>query len=253
MPGDAPPAARSARAAAKKAPTAQKAPAAKKAPPKLGGTPGKVGRPSKAELRNKLQDSLEKLAGGLIVAGTMAGRPEWVYDGKVIQYQAPAIARELYKLAEANPTVRKALESLYSGAQQLDSLTTLLGTVVPILVAHGKLPQGALAIPGAGSTAMLDAIGPPPEQPQSPPLRLVKDEEGQGADEPPPPPPTLPWSRRRQTRPAPAPAPEPVATEPAPDLNAPAEDSTGVSLSDLSPGLDASMPAPLGDDDGAGA
>ena len=159
--------------AAKKAPP-EKAAAAKKVAPKIGAGGTGPGRPSKAALQLKISDSLSRLGGALQVAGTLGGNEAHTYAGKVIEHQAADLAAEVYKLAETSPGVRKLLEQLYKGSSNLDSLTAVVGTLVPVLVAYGRLPRSAMTLPGVGGNELIRAIGEPPAKANVTPLRPVQ-------------------------------------------------------------------------------
>jgi len=68
------------------------------------------------------------------------------YDGTVIMQGAPRLAQSLVGVAEQNPNVRKALESLVTAGAWSGVVMAAAGIAIPILGHHGYLP-GNLAMP----------------------------------------------------------------------------------------------------------
>lgn len=174
-PPDEPPDAKKAAAAKKPAGAAKK-----KAPPAAAGDqlPGAGksrgrGRPS---LKSRLTELVQALAGALTVGATMAGSDRLMYDAEVVAAQAARIAEQLDKLAQNNPAVKRALESLLSFSDSADLVTTCSVVLIPILANHGLLPIGAAVLVGAPEPPPRPVKPEPePEQLDTEPERVTPD------------------------------------------------------------------------------
>ena len=153
-PPPAPAGAKKAKGAAKKAPgSTDELPGAK------GGRPPRGrGRPS---LKSRLSELVATIAGALTMGATMGGSERIAYDGAVLAENADRIAEQLDRLAQNNPAVKRALESLLSFSDSADLVTTIGVVLIPIMANHGLLPTGAAVLVGAPE--------PPPRPPKPEP------------------------------------------------------------------------------------
>lgn len=63
-----------------------------------------------------------------------------MFDGAWLRYKSDDVGRAVKDIAELHPRLQEAIETALQGGKHASPVLTLLGTIVPIIVAHGILP-----------------------------------------------------------------------------------------------------------------
>ena len=137
-----------------RAPTkASKAASAAK-PKKSTATAPKPGRKPKPKIDEEVSNLINTGGAGLAGIGYMRGlaavaqknaqgvrtAEAMMFDGAWLRYKSDDVGRAVKDIAELHPRLQEAIETALQGGKHASPILTLLGTVVPIIVAHGILP-----------------------------------------------------------------------------------------------------------------
>lgn len=92
----------------------------------------------------------ENLQGAIDAAASLCMmRANWRADGVILLASSDELAASYRTMAEANPYVRKTLDSLLSGATTLGALMPTISVTLAILSNHEKNPTGYQPVPFA--------------------------------------------------------------------------------------------------------
>jgi hypothetical protein len=142
-------------------------------PPGSGAT-GDTGAtgPARRTPTPKLQKDLENLFSGVpVVAFSFMGDP---YMASLFGTRGPALAEDLYKLAQTNASVRRVLESMVKGSAMGGVALSAAALIIPAAQHYGLLPGSdpfaTMYPPVEGTGNGGPIVPPPPQAATSPPV-----------------------------------------------------------------------------------